>query len=164
MTRGSDSFRRRLVLKKKKKRKQVSSGVVPREDKKFFKRLIILSFLCSCLFFISISCLLRNVICSVVEKYTDPIKLIRKLKDLHFEMNEKQLQECRGGRDRTLTKWFELKKSETFFFIHFFFLSSLIFRQRFQSFPTIFHWLGKTAIIAIDMTKWNQNFGLFPTQ
>ena len=46
------------------------------------------------------------------------------------------------------------KRKEVLLFFVLFVYPANVF-NRFQQF---FHWLGKTAIIAIDMTKWNQNF------
>ena len=70
---------------------------------------------------------------------------------------ELQGRKGKGGVSIICKKWFQKKfKNEKKFVIFCLFLytSANVF-NRFQQF---FHWLGKTAIIAIDMTKWNQNF------
>lgn len=75
--------------------------------------------------------------------------------------NEKQSarQETQGripivGRRKWFEKNLKQRKEVLLFFVLFVYTPANVF-NRFQQF---FHWLGKTAIIAIDMTKWNQNF------
>ena len=79
-----------------------------------------------------------------------------------FNENEKQSarQETQGripivGRRKWFEKKFKKKKrKEVLLFFVLFVYPANVF-NRFQQF---FHWLGKTAIIAIDMTIRNQNF------
>lgn len=75
-------------------------------------------------------------------------------------MKNNQLDKKHKGVSPSLVEENDLKKNlkqrkeVLLFFVLFVYTPANVF-NRFQQF---FHWLGKTAIIAIDMTKWNQNF------